>query len=219
MTKNDPSWKKFVETSPPDRVRNPLLLFQVSIKMKRTPSTVLLLVLCTLVIWNSNKSQEKNKLKTVIQKKLKKLVSCWVSLVQNMPRLFAHHVSRSVQNTSSKVKLLIKSTMHWVLFAKPCLNVFSNGLLKLSTVLFPHPFQDLSSSVSSVSTIRPFRIYMLNEIVNDSFQILLVSKFSNSTPSNNSALTSPMKNSNNSSTITCSFLNKKNISVKVSNGK
>merc|ERR1711941_195176 len=48
--------------------------------------------------------------------------------------------------------------------------------------------------------------------------ISLVSKFSDSTRSNNCASTSPTKNSNNFSTTSCSFLNKKNTRKKVSNG-
>merc|ERR1712137_463242 len=129
---------------------------------------------------------------------LKKLVLCWECLVQNTQKLCAHQELKSAQNTLSRVKLLIRSTMLWVLFARLCLNVFSNGLSKLSIVLFQQNFQDPSSSV---------------------FSILPVLKSSNSTPSNNFVSTSPTKSSNNSSTITCSFLNRKNIKKKVLNGK
>merc|ERR1712061_841064 len=71
------------------------------------------------------------------------------------------------------------------------------GLLKTVTKLLPPNFHEPSSSVVS---------------------ILPVSKFLVSTPSNNWASTSPTKNSNNSSTTSCSFLNKKNTKKKVLNG-
>merc|ERR1712066_641767 len=110
----------------------------------------------------------------------------------------AHHVSRSVLNTSPKVKPQNKSSTVVVLLSRVSSKDFSTGSPRTVTMLSPPAPHVLSTSVAS---------------------ILQVSKFSVSTPSNNCASISPTKNSNNFSTTSCSFLNRKNTRKKVSTGR
>merc|ERR1712117_819481 len=114
------------------------------------------------------------------------------------PNTCASHESRSVLNTSPKVRPQNSVTTPEL----PCPKVSSKNCLtsslKTVTKLLPPNFHEPSSSVVS---------------------ILPVSKFLALTPSNNCASTSPTKNFNNFSTTICSFLNRKNTRKKVSTGR
>merc|ERR1711879_247694 len=194
-------WVKLL-SHPSTTVTNAKLLknhskFSVSNQKTLTVSTDFLLVSCTSVKSNSKRNNVKNKVKLMELKMLTKLLTSSVSTLLTILNTFVPHVSRSVPNTSPKVKPQNKSSTVVVLSSRVSSKDFSTGSPRTVTKLSLLALHVLSTSVAS---------------------ILPVSKFSVSTPSNNCALTSPTKNSNNFSTTSCSFLNKKNTRKKVSNG-
>merc|ERR1719159_2301400 len=161
-------------------------------------STRSLLVFSTSSAWSSKRNNEKNKVNLTVLKPPTKPPTCSVSTLPIWPNTCAPHESRSVPNTFPKVKPQNNVTTPEPLCPKVSSKNCLTSLLNSVTKLWPLNSHEPSSSVVS---------------------ILPVSKFSVSTPSNNCASTSPTKNSNNSSTTICSFLNRKNTKRKASTGK